>query len=403
MRILQVTNFFKPSWEAGGPAKITYELSKKLLERGHEVTVYTTDGFKRRLNVEKNRPVDVDGIRTYYFRNLSKSLVTKISTLPYYAPLIARKEITDFDIIHINELNMLGFLVHRYAKKYKIPYVLQGHGSLFFKISGRVTFSSEGNIVITKKRLLGRMWNVLFERPTLYNASKIIALTEKEAEECKKINVDENRIVIIPNGINLNLYENLPKRGEFRSKYSIKDNERLILYLGRIHKIKGINLLIKAFASLLKELKDVRLVIVGPDDGFMPTLMKHVRESNIDNRILFTGPLYEKEKLTAYVDADVYVLPSIYETFPNTILEAWACGTPVIVTNRCGIADFVDKVGYVVKYNEDQLRGAISKIISDEELRKRIGAESKKLVRKEFSLDKVIGKIEALYETILAK
>jgi glycosyltransferase involved in cell wall biosynthesis len=268
-------------------------------------------------------------------------------------------------------------------------------------MSGRVIFSSEGNISIKKKRLIGRAWNSLFERPTLYNASKIIALTKKEAEECKKIDINENKIAIIPNGINLNLYENLPKRGEFRRKYLIKDNEKLILYLGRIHKIKGLDLLVKAFAGLLKEMNNVRLVIVGPDDGFLTNFKKHIKSLKIDNRILFTGPLYEKEKLTAYIDADAYVLPSIYETFPNTVLEAWACGTPVIVTDRSGIADFVNKVGYVVKYDKNQLQDAIFKLLSNETLRKRFGAAGKRLVREEFCWDEIVRKIEALYRTIL--
>ena len=119
--------------------------------------------------------------------------------------------------------------------------------------------------------------------------------------------------------------------------------------------------------------------------------------------MIVTGPLYDREKLEAYVDADVYVLPSIYETFPNTVLEAWACGTPVVVTDRCGIADLVNKVGYVVEYDENQLQDAIFKFLSDEELRKRLEAAGKKLVREEFSWGKVVGKIERLYETVLAK
>ena len=71
MKIFQVTNFFKPSWEAGGVAKVAYEISKNLVNEGHEVTVYTTDGFKTKLNTVKNKPVNVDKINTYYFRNLS--------------------------------------------------------------------------------------------------------------------------------------------------------------------------------------------------------------------------------------------------------------------------------------------------------------------------------------------
>src|SRR4030042_2636002 len=101
MKILQVTNFFKPSWESGGPARVVYEISRKLIEKGHEVTVYTTDGFKWRLDVEKNKPINVDGIRTYYFRNLSNFLAKKVFLTPYYLPFVARREIKNFDIIHI--------------------------------------------------------------------------------------------------------------------------------------------------------------------------------------------------------------------------------------------------------------------------------------------------------------
>lgn len=397
MKILQVANLYayKPRISS------RYELSKRLLERGHEVTVYTIDGFKQRFNVERNRPIDVDGIRTYYFRNLSKRLATKIPPFPYYAPVIARKEIMDFDIIHMHGLTMLGFIVHHYAKKNNVPYVLQGHGSLFFKMSGRALFSPKGTISIRKKRLIKRARNVLFEGPTLHNASKVIALTNKEAELCKKIDVDENNIVIIPNGINLSEFENLPERGNFRRKYLIDEDEKIILYLGRIHQIKGIDLLVKAFAGLLKRFDDVRLVITGPDDGFLSTLRKLIGYLKIGDKILLTGPLYDREKLEAYIDADVYVLPSIYETFPNTVLEAWACGTPVIVTDRCGVANIMDNAGFVVEYDKNQLKDAIIKAINDKRLRKRFAVEGKKLVRKKYSWDNIVGELEVLYETMV--
>ena len=85
----------------------------------------------------------------------------------------------------------------------------------------------------------------------------------------------------------------------------------------------------------------------------------------ISNRIYFTGPLYDKDKLEAYVDADVYVLPSIYEAFPNTVLEAWASGTPIIVTDKCGLADIVENAdaGYVIKYDKTQLAETIKNMI----------------------------------------
>ncbi len=173
------------------------------------------------------------------------------------------------------------------------------------------------------------------------------------------------------------------------------------MYLGRIHKIKGLDLLVKTFSDLIKKLDDIRLVIVGPDDGFLSTIKKQTEDLKIDGRILFAGPLYERDKLEAYVDADVYVLPSVYETFPVTVLEACACGTPVIVTDQCGIADIVDEVGYVVEYDKDQLQDAIIKILSDEGLRRKFGEEGKRLVGEEFGWDEVVLDIENIYLSLI--
>ena len=384
MKILQVTNFFKPSWESGGPARVAYEISKKLIERGHDVTVYTTDGFKSRLNVEKNKPVNVDGIKTYYFKNLSSYLSSKmVLPTPYYLPLVARKRIKEFDIIHIHEhRTILAAIIHHYAKKYNIPYVLQAHGSVLPNL---------------RRQKLKKIFDLLFGYSLLRDASKVIALTKTELEQYKKMGVEKDKIEIIPNGIDLSEYANLPEKGKFRKKYSIRKDEKIILYLGRLHKVKGISLLTKAFSDLTKEMGNVRLVIVGPDDGFLSTLKKQVEILKVNDKILFTGPLYEKDKLEAYVDANVYVLPSVYETFPNTVLEACACGIPVITTNRCGVADFVVKVGYVVEYNKEQLKDAIFRVLSDDKLKRRFGEEGRKLVKKEFSWDKVIKRIEDIY------
>ena len=389
MKILHVINFFKPSWESGGPARVAYGFSKKLIARGHEVTVYTTDGFKSKLDVEKNKPVDVDGIKTYYFKNLSSYLVRRmILPIPFYSPIIAKREIKNFDIIHIHEYGtLLSVIVHHYAKKHGIPYIFQAHGSL---------------PNINEKMSLKKLYNIFYGYKILKNASKVIALTKTEVKQYKKIGVDENKIEIVPNGIDFSEYSKLPNKGKFREKYSIRDDEKMILYLGRIHQIKGIDLLVEAFADLTKELDTVRLVVVGPDDGYLSTLKKQINDLGVSDKILFTGPLYNKrDKLEAYVDADVYVLSSIYETFPVTVLEAWACGVPVIVTDKCSIANIIDKVGCVVEFDKDQLRDGITKILCDEDLRRRFGEGGRRLVKEQFDLDGVVGRLEQIYEDIL--
>ena len=385
MKILQVSNFFKPSWESGGPARVVYEISKKLIERGHEVTVYTTDGYKSRLDVEKNKPVDVDGVKTYYFRNLSSYLTKKmLLPIPYYLPVVASREIKDFDVIHIHGYRNIPAVVARhYAQKYNIHYIIQPHGSV---------------LPIFQKQGLKKFFGMLFGYRILRDASKVIALTKTEAEQYKKMGMDEDKIEIAPNGIDLSEYEKLPESGKFRRKYSIKDDEKIILYLGRLHKTKGIDLLVRAFAETSKELNNVRFVLVGPDDGYQSALAELIQSLKVDNKVLFTGFVSNEEKMAALVDADVFVTPS-FSGFPVTFLEACACGTPIITTNNGDELDWIDdKVGYVVEYDKDQLRDAIYKVLSDDGLRVRLGVEGKRLVKEKFGWDGIVRELEGLYK-----
>jgi len=388
MKILQICAMFPPSplsYYGSGVITVVYHLSKELVRRGHEVTVYTSAALDTRRKMDHvNNPVIVDGIEVRYFPYIASYYTFFIT--PRIIPAM-KKNIRDFDIIHLPDIRSFQSIIcHYYAKRYNIPYIVQTHGSPPRMVG---------------ERRLKWILDIAFGYRILRDASKVIAVTRTEVEQLKSIGVNEGKIEIVPNGIDLSEYDDLPKRGEFRRKYSIRVDEKIILYLGRIHKIKGIDLLVEAFADLVKELDNVRLVIVGSDDGFLSTLKKQIENLKIGDMILFTGPLYERDKLGAYVDADVYVLPSVYETFPVTVLEACACGTPVIVTDRCGIADIVDgKMGCVVEYNKDQLRDAIIKVLSDEGLGRRFGEEGRKLMREKFGWSAIIKQIEKMYKVV---
>jgi len=350
MRILQVVNAFYPAFGYGGSVKVAYDLSRQLVQSGHNVTVFTTDTVNA--NMRQNaRYLEIEGVKVFYFKNISNTLAWRRYFFPPEMISQLKAQIKTFDIVHIHGFRHFpSVFVHHYAKKYGIPYVLQPHGSL---------------PRIIEKQKLKRLYDW---------------------------------VEIIPNGIDLSEYENLPKKGEFRKKYGIGNNEKIILYLGRIHKTKGIDLLIGAYADLIKHLDNVRLVIVGPDDGFLSTLKRQIEDLEIGDRILFTGPLHESDKLGAYVDVDVFVTPS-FLGFPVTFLEACACGTPIITTRNGDELDWIhDRVGYVVEYNKEQLQDAMSKILSDEGLMRRFGEEGKRLVRNEFGWDKVVKKIEKFYE-----
>ena len=389
MRILQVTPTFMPS-NFGG-ISLFYNLSKNLTKRGHEVVVYTTDikdRYSRLAEIQGGR--NIDGIKVWYYRNISNTLATKYRlSVPRGMSLAIRRKINSFDIIHLHNFRTFqNILIHHYAKKYDIPYVLQAHGSL-------TTFFH--------KRWLKRIFDVIWGRRILKDVSKVFALTPIEAEQYKNMGVSEHKIEIVPNGLDLSEFDNLPERGEFRTKYGLDANQKIILFLGRIHRIKGLDLLIKVFSDLAKFLDDVKLVIAGPDDGYLTSLKKLITDLGISDKVLLTGPLYGQEKLNAYVDADIYVLSSSYEIFGITVLEACACGTPVVITDRCGIADVIDgQAGLAIPYDKDALGKALRDILNDDQMRRQFGEKAKLLVREKFNWEKISQQLEDVYESCVS-
>jgi glycosyltransferase involved in cell wall biosynthesis len=305
--------------------------------------------------------------------------------------MVARKEIRDFDVIHIHEYrNIPAVVVHHYAKKYGVPYVLQPRGSV--------------PVIVKSKQK--KLFDAVFGRAIIKDASKIIASSKLESDQYWDVfsNLKSKKIVHIPNGIDLKTYQKLPQKGEFRRKYLIDDDKKVILFLSRIHKRKGADILVEAFSKLKNEIENVKLVIAGPDEGYLDKLKLIVSKLNIEGDVMFPGPLYEKDKLEAYIDADVFILPSKdrYESFGNVVLEACACGTPVIITNNCGVSERIgNNVGYVVEYDKDQLRDAMIKVLSDERLRRRFGEEGMRLMREEFGWDRVILDVERIYRRII--
>lgn len=387
MKVLQVTNAFKPSWEYGGPARVCYEISKKLRERGHDITVYTMDGYMTRLKTKKNRPLNVDGISAYYFRNLSMYITKKINLfLPYYMPFIARKDIKNYDLIHVHEhQTMLAIFTCHYARKYHVPYVLQAHGSI----------TPKSHLIILKK-----VFGYFFGRHIMRNAAKVIALTESEANEYLSVGIPKEKIEIIPNGINVAEYDNVA-RGQFRKLFPIGDDKKMILFLGRIHPIKGIDLLIDAFYDLQKE-RDVLLVVAGPDNGCLPALKAKIDDLNMNDKVVFTGLLVDPLKTEAIADSDIFVLPSRYEVFGMVILEACACGIPVVTTNRSHIGALIDgKAGRVIDYDREQLRITMRELLDDKSKREQYGANGKKFVRESFNMDIVGTRLEEMYDTVI--
>jgi glycosyltransferase involved in cell wall biosynthesis len=233
------------------------------------------------------------------------------------------------------------------------------------------------------------------------NASKVIALSQSESRLYEKVGVKNASIEVIPNAIDRAYFEKLPARGEFRQRYCIDREEQIVLFLGRIHETKGLALLLQAFRGLKKEVRHVRLIIVGPDGGYLARLKTIIKSLGITDDVLLTGPLYDDAKLEAYVDADVFAYPSSYEVFGLSPLEACACGTPTIVTNRCGVAEWIKNVACVIDYDAEQLQSAMRYILQSAHRRGEMGRKSLKMVVEQYNMDRVADDLEKTYRACL--
>ena len=387
---MQVIPYFYPAWSYGGPPRSVYGLCKELVKRGHEVTVFTTDALDGRNRIKEKREI-TDGIEIRRFRNLNNYIAYRHRI--FLSPGIInamREDLKKYDVVHLNEFRTLqNLLAHHYAMKYEVPYIVQPRGSV---------------VNILAKQRLKSLFDVMGGRTLLKDATRLIALAPLECTQFISYGVGEEKIEVVPNGIDLTEYQDLPAKGGFRQKHGLESNHKVILFLGRVHKIKGIDLLIKAFGGIAGEFNDARLVIAGPDDGYLPALVNLVGELKLEEKVIFTGPLYGEQKLAAYVDADVYTLTSLYESFGVSVFEALACGTPVVVTDRCGIADIIkNKGGLVVPYEAAPLKDALRQMLEDDSKRQQYGMDGQALVRGKYGWGAIAERMEGVYKGVISK
>lgn len=391
MKILHVAHFFYPCLSAGGVVNASYQIASKQRE-DNDVKVLSTDSCKERLKFPNGRyDVDVDGIKVDYFKNLSNrfKMATMLDT-PLFSSFRIRKEIGNYEIVHIHEHRQtLAIIVSHFARKNNIPYIVQAHGSVL------PFFQKEG---------LKNLFDKVFGFRILHNADCVFALTEVERKQYLEMGIDEEKIEIVPLGINLEEYENLPDFGRFRSKFSIDDKDKLILFVGRIHEIKGLDLLIDSFNDLihLNEYERIKLAIVGPDDGYLNELEEKIKTYSLDEKVIITGPLYNEEKQEALVDCDLFVMPSKYESFTTSGLEAMACSKPLVLTKNNHIHDWVDgNCGIACDDDKDSLRSAIEELLFDEDLSRTYGENGRELIDHKYNWNIINKQILDIYNRFL--
>jgi glycosyltransferase involved in cell wall biosynthesis len=211
----------------------------------------------------------------------------------------------------------------------------------------------------------------MFGGGLMAEANAVVATSEQEVAELTAGGIPKEKIVTRRNGIEFP--REFPETGIFRKSLGLAENTKLILFLGRLSQKKSPDLLLNAFAKLAADASR-HLAFVGPDEaGMRGRLETSAGQLGLRSRVHFLGPLEGKAKWAAYRDADIFVLPSQNENFGNTAGESVAAGTPVVITEQCGIAPLLaDVAGIAVKHELDDLTKGIKALLENQGLYRRL-------------------------------
>jgi glycosyltransferase involved in cell wall biosynthesis len=364
IRVLKVTQSYYPFLERGGPAVKVHALATGLARRGHTVTVLTSDlGIK---NAAKPGSItresygwrcEEDSVQAIYLssRGSYRSLTWNPGIFAFCS-----KVLKAVDIVHIyGTYDLIGPIVARACRKEGIPYIFEPMGMYR---------------PMVRNLALKWVYRRAFGQSVLGGAVRVVATSLQEQKELIEERVAPRKIIVRRNGVELPKHP--PAPGVFRSQWQIPREALLVLFLGRIVGKKSPELLLEAFIRWRRMPETARtavLVFVGPaEKEERQRLEAEVTRQHLGKNVLFTGPLYGEGKWSALTDADIFVLPSQNENFGNAAAEAIACGTPVVVTDRCGIAPLVEgRAGLVIPHECEELVRALHQL-SDAAVRERM-------------------------------
>lgn len=373
MRVLILNYEFPPL--GGGAGNATFYLLKEFSKYPDlKIDLVTSstgkfeiENFSENIKIHK---LDIGKNSQWHNQSQKDLLVYSWKALNYAKKII---KINSYDLIHAFLGLPGGYLALKLKKRFKIPYLVSLRGSDVPGHNPKYAFLDR----ILFRRLAKKIWQ---------NAKAVIANSEDLKKEA--LSTAHLEIEVIPNGVDTAFYKNTKEK---------KDAAFRLLYAGRLAKVKGLEYLIQSIVCL----KELFLVLAGdgPEKENLQTLVKSL---NLENQVKFTGRLDKNSLLKEYQKADLFILPSLREGMSNTLLEAMACGLPVITTNTGGSQELIQGNGFIVnKADSEAIKSAIQKYLNDKNLSKIHGQKSRALAEK-MSWEKVAEKYHIAYQKNLS-
>ncbi len=389
MKILMLTWEYPPRI-VGGIARVVHDLSHKLVKNGHDVTVVTyKEGDTPEF--ENDKGVKVYRVENYMIKpnNFTDWIMQLNFTLTAKATQIINEQ-GKFDCIHAHDW-LVAYSAKTLKDSFQIPIVSTIHATEAGRNSG-----IHDNV---QRYINDTEWLLTYE-----STEVIVNSNYMKCELQRLFGLPFEKINVIPNGININNFNGITKDYDFRRKYAM-DNEKIILYIGRLVYEKGVQHLISAMPKIINGYNDTKLII-GGKGGMYDELREQAKNLGIENKVYFTGYLSSKEVQKMYKCADIAVFPSTYEPFGIVALEAMLAGVPTVVSDIGGLNEIVDHgINGMKSYagNSNSIADSVLALLYNHQLCNNIVKNAKTKVKQEFNWNKIAQDTFFTYEKAICQ
>lgn len=248
--------------------------------------------------------------------------------------------------------------------------------------------------------LIAKLYTYSLGKRILNSYDAVVLLYKRLAEEVNRFGVPHERIHVIPNGIDVQKFMRISNVGELRTKLQIKDDEKVLLFIGRLSMVKRLEVLIQLTKTLLKDGFRIKTIIVGggPYEQHYKELSRELK-----NNIIFTGHVTHAQTYKYHLLADIFILPSLSEGLPTVLLEASAAGKPVVTSNVNGIPDIVmhKETGFLVEKSDMySYTHYVKLLLANEDLSRKMGEKAAEYVKQNFSWDTIVDKYDKMYQEL---
>ncbi len=389
MKILMLTWEYPPR-VVGGISRVVYDLSHRLIKDGHEVTVLTyRDGDVPYF--EDDKGVNVYRIDNYminpnnfidWIMQMNFAMVSKANQI------IAKQG--SFDVIHAHDW-LVAYAAKALKESFNIPIVSTIHATEAGRNSG---IHDE-----TQRYINDTEWMLTYE-----STEVIVNSNYMKSELQRLFGLPFEKISVVPNGVNLNAFTGVERDYDFRRRYAM-DNEKIILFMGRLVYEKGVQHLIAAMPKILNAYHDSKLIIAGKG-GMIDELRQQVHTLGIDNKVYFAGYLNGKDVQKMYKAADISVFPSTYEPFGIVALEAMLADNPIVVSDIGGLNEIVQHRENGMKSyagNANSIADSVLELLFDPQLCANIVKKAKNKVRNEYNWNKIAQDTHFTYQKAICE